>query len=294
MKTYARMEAVIGQALKKGKVSLALLLGLSALGGLFLPVAAEAQTIDPEKATMLERFGPPAGFQRISADEDSFAGYLRRIPLKSYGSPVLLFDGRTKRNSVHVSVFDIPLLKKDLIQCADAVIKLRAEHLYRQKRYDRIVFSLTNGTRVPFSRFVQGSRIRISGNEARWIEGNFRQGPTREVLEEYLEFIYSYAGTLSLSNEMRPVRVSDIRIGDVFVFGGSPGHAVLVADLAEDSQGKKVMLLAQSYMPSQEIHILKGFTAQSPWYPVEDTELVTPEWTFAPNSLRRFSEAAGP
>jgi hypothetical protein len=48
------------------------------------------------------------------------------------------------------------------------------------------------------------------------------------------------------------------------------------------------MLIAQSYMPSQEIHILKSFEEFSPWYKVEEKELHTPEWTFPKGSLRRF------
>jgi hypothetical protein len=77
-----------------------------------------------------------------------------------------------------------------------------------------------------------------------------------------------YAGTLSLSKSMHTKSIEDMAIGDVFIKGGSPGHAVLIVDLAENEKGEKVFLLAQSYMPAQETQILKNNNDPdlSPWY----------------------------
>lgn len=58
---------------------------------------------------------------------------------------------------------------------------------------------------------------------------------------------------------MRAVTIEETKIGDVFIKGGFPGHAVMVVDIAVDeSTQEKVFLLAQSYMPAQEIQILKN------------------------------------
>ena len=50
-------------------------------------------------------------------------------------------------------------------------------------------------------------------------------------------------------------------------------------------------MLAQSYMPAQDIHIVKNFenVSISPWYelPVKGF-LLTPEWTFGVKDLKRF------
>ena len=81
-------------------------------------------------------------------------------------------------------------------------------------------------------------------------------------------------------------------VGDVFIQGGSPGHAVLVVDVAEDPRtGRGVFLLVQSYMPAQEIHILKNPTDLnlSPWHETGFGEtLRTPEWLFRRSDLKRF------
>ena len=66
-----------------------------------------------------------------------------------------------------------------------------------------------------------------------------------------------YAGTASLSKELRTVPYTSLQAGDVFIKGGSPGHVVIVVDVAiHPKTKKKVFLLAQSYMPAQQKHIL--------------------------------------
>jgi hypothetical protein len=84
---------------------------------------------------------------------------------------------------------------------------------------------------------------------------------------------------------------SDIRAGDVFIRGGSPGHAVLVMDMAVNAAGQKIFLLAQSYMPAQDIHILKNpGNPPFPWYYTvgADKLVVTPEWVFKWEEVMRF------
>jgi len=107
-----------------------------------------------------------------------------------------------------------------------------------------------------------------------------------------MEQVFYYAGTLSLSKELKPVLIEDIQPGDVFIKGGSPGHAVIVVDVAVNTTTKKrIFMVAQSYMPAQDIHILKNFEHAdiSPWYDESITDKIyTPEWTFSKNELKRF------
>jgi uncharacterized protein DUF4846 len=110
-------------------------------------------------------------------------------------------------------------------------------------------------------------------------------------MEKFLESVFAYCGTLSLQQETRAVKLEDLKIGDVFVKGGSPGHAMIVVDAAIDRSDQKIFMLAQSYMPAQDIHIVKNPLDQklSPWYTVESSSrITTPEWTFERNQLRRW------
>jgi len=43
---------------------------------------------------------------------------------------------------------------------------------------------------------------------------------------------------------LESVSIKNMNIGDVFIVGGSPGHAVIVVDMAVNSDGEKIFLLA--------------------------------------------------
>ncbi len=95
--------------------------------------------------TIPDRFVPPEGYQRKYLELNSFAQYLRHLPLKPMGARVLYYNGDVKLNDdVYAAVVDLPIGRKDLHQCADAVIRLRADYLYAQKRYQDIHFNFTN------------------------------------------------------------------------------------------------------------------------------------------------------
>ncbi len=61
--------------------------------------------------------------------------------------------------------------------------------------------------------------------------------------------------------------------------------------MAVDKNGNKIFMLAQSYMPAQDIHILinPNNKKTSPWYSTQKLEqLITPEWTFTKDAIKWF------
>ncbi len=247
--------------------------------------------INPTRETIKTRFSTPKGFVRVEPKKNSFQHYLQNFNLKPRGSKVHLYNqGLKNRQDVHEAILNINVGKRDLQQCADATMRLRAEYLYQQKLFDNIHFNFTNGFNAKYSKWRLGERISVKGNKVTWYNGA-QKGDSRKSFDKYLIMVFSYAGTLSLEKEMKKVIVKNIQIGDVFIQGGSPGHAVIIVDIAKNDNGETIFLLAQSYMPAQEIHVLKNFNNQSlsPWYKAENLEtLKTPEWTFTKNNLRRF------
>ena len=246
--------------------------------------------INPDGKTIASRFNIPKGFDRIQVENGSFEAYLRQLPLKPHESKVKYYNGQTKSNNgVYDAVVDLEIGKKDLHQCADAVMRLRAEYLWNQQQFEEIHFNFTNGFRVDYTEWMKGRRMVVDGNKTYW---NNRQNPSNTYQDfwKYMELIFMYAGTLSLAKELKSVPILDLKIGDVFIQGGSPGHAVIVVDVAVNSSKEKLFLLAQSYMPAQEIQILKNPNDDfSPWYLLQEgKELQTPEWTFSADDLKRF------
>jgi hypothetical protein len=246
--------------------------------------------IDEKGMTLQTRFNPPDGFQRKSVDDHSFASYLRNLPLKPAGSKVKYYDGSIKYDDVYDAVVDMDISNRDLQQCADAIMRLRGEYFYSIEAYDQISFTLTNGFRMDYSEWMQGNRVIVNGNNTVW-RNTATPSNTYKDFRNYMEFVFTYAGTLSLSRTLHTKNIKDIAIGDVFILGGSPGHAVIVVDVAENENGEKVFLLAQSYMPAQETQILKNKTDKkiSPWYSANITEyLYTPQWTFTVDQLKTW------
>lgn len=255
---------------------------------------AALNLIDKNGKTIEERFLLPEGYKRTEADENSFASYLRTLSLKPHNTEVRLYNGTLKSNqNVHLAVVDMEIGDRDLHQCADATIRLRAEYLYSIHEFDKIHFNFTNGFRVDYSKWIQGYRVVVQGNRTYWTK-SAAPSNTYDDFKNYLNLIYAYAGTLSLSKELKKIDYKDISPGDIFIQGGSPGHAVMVVDLAViKTTGKKIYMLAQSYMPAQEIHILKNpENPGSPWYDLDinDKIIETPEWTFYADDLKRFAE----
>jgi len=228
----------------------------------------------------------PNGYTRVSVAAGSFGEWLRQRKLKT-NNTVYLYNGEPKRNQgAQFAVLDISTGSKDLQQCADAAIRLYAEYLYGSKQYDQIVFNATDGTAMDYKSWRQGYRFVLRRQHLQKIK-IAAASASRESFDQYLEQVFSYAGTLSLSRQLKPVRNNhDIKPGDMFVQGGSPGHAVIVMDVAINTAGEKIFMLAQSYMPAQDMHILKNPRNDSPWYPEDfGNTLLTPEWTFQKNTL---------
>ncbi len=235
----------------------------------------------------------PKGFERTEDEKNSFADWLRNIPLKAGNPKVKLYNGNLKGNqTAQYAVLDIDVGTKDLQQCADAVMRLRAEYLFANKKYSEIAFNFTSGDKCSFKNWAEGVRPVFNGNNVSFVK-KAKKDYSYTSFKKYLQIIFSYCGTYSLEQELNSVRhLKDIQIGDVFIMGGFPGHAVIVMDIAENVETKeKVFLLAQSYMPAQDVHILKNptNTSLSPWFSINfENELITPEWTFKKTSLKRF------
>lgn len=130
----------------------------------------------------------------------------------------------------------------------------------------------------------------LSGDTAQWVPSSSSDG-SYQSLKKYLRLVFAYSGTATMEGETKKIAREDIRVGDVFIKGGSPGHVVMVVDVCEREDGAKAFLLAQGYMPAQEFHVLKNPRhEQDPWYYEEEVEypFETPEYTFDRGSLRRL------
>lgn len=259
------------------------------------PILPDSNFIHSKGKTVKDRILVPEGFTRIIPSVNSFGEYLQNLPLKKHGSKVLLYNGEIKKpEDVYEAVLTIDVGNKDLQQCADAVMRLRAEYLFGKGRYNEIHFNFTNGFNADYTKYAQGYRFQFKGNSIFWKKTK-EKDYSYSNFKKYLEIVYTYAGSASLTKELQKVKsMDDLNIGDIFIQGGSPGHAVIVVDSAKSKvTNEKIFLLAQSYMPAQDIQILKNpeDDSMSPWYSNRImNKLITPEWVFKKTDLKRFAD----
>ena len=235
--------------------------------------------------TMDQAIGPPAGFHRIVLRGNGFGEWLRELPLLPAGSPVLLWNGQPKSEvwqHNHAAVVDLDVGHENLQQCADAVMRLRAEYLWAAGRQRDIAFQ-------------------AGGDKAlTW------KGGDRKAFARFLRLVFAGLGTSAMSHELpRPAKGTALQPGDVVVqgpaHGHSYGHAVLVLDAAEDAKGERIVLIGQSYMPAQQFHVLNhGDARLSPWFKASALDsaagLKTPSWpaAFTRKDVRSYEASRAP
>lgn len=245
--------------------------------------------INVESPTIKTRIKPPSGFEYVTYPNDSFEEYVTNLTLLPDKSPVMIYDGRKKGNqNMHVAIIDLDVGKKDLQQCADAIMRIRAEYLFDTNQYDKIMFHLANGFLFKYTDYRNGYRLDVDyqNNSVKLVKTS-SYNKTYEAFRSYLDDVFNFANTVSLKDENLLTNINEIKPGDFFV---DNKHADIVVGVAYNKDTKQtVYLLAQSYIPAQSIHILKN-TDDSPWYYVDDKQekIVTPAWTFKASDVYKF------
>lgn len=248
-------------------LSVGILIYLYAPIGLPGPYHGDSHTIGEIKA--------PAGYERIAGEDPRYSEFLRSIPLKENGTPVMKYTGEKASAGTQVrsyAVLDIPLLS-NAEQCADAAMHIRADYLFRTGQYGKICFY--NYAKLPMK---------------------YLGGRSAKAFNAYLRSVFNTCNTTTLVNSLDNRELKDIQPGDVFVYKVRPGHqyghAIMVVDVAENPKnGRRMFLLAEGSTPACDIHILRNTGRRSsPWFYVDgksDSFLLT-VFTFHKDELWRF------
>lgn len=245
----------------------------------------------PPTTPLEARFPAPTGATRVPAAEGSYAAWLRVLPLRTDREHVEAWDGAVlSRPAAAIAALDVG--RGDLQQCADSAIRLHAEWLWATGRSDEAAYHFTSGDRSTWTDWKAGERFAIQGSRVERLGGEPRPDTWR-AYRAWLQYVFRFAGTRSLRLDTDPVAATDpIQPGDLFVDPGSPGHAVVVLDVAT-LQGQRLGLLGQGFMPAEDFHVLHDRAAvDGHWFVLpagEDERLDTPSWSpFSRQAARRF------
>ncbi len=249
----------------------------------------DVETVIP----LSQRFEPPQGFERVDIEPNSYADFLRELPTFPDRTTVRAFDGR-RLNSPAASIVALDVGRRDVQQCATTAIRLHAEYLWQAQRHDELSYHFTSGDRSGWDEWLNGERFVIQGSSVERRNGAAR-APTRSTFREYLDHLFIYAGTLSLRHDTEQVAPQELQPGDIFNDPGSPGHAVILLDIAESPDGRRAALIGQGFMPAPELHVLYASgprVLDNVWFLLPDDDhprLDTPSWpAFSSHQALRF------
>jgi hypothetical protein len=235
-------------------------------------LAAAAETVH-------EAFPPPPGAHRL--EESAFGAWLGELPLLPKGAPVVTWDGREVAMPA-ARVVDLPLPDRDVQQCADSILRLRATW---ERSFGRSpAFHYTSGDLSSWASWAAGTRPRV-GKKVTFEPHAAAPDASDASFEAWLLDLFTYAGTRSLPLDTVPE--VEPHAGDVVVSPGSPGHAVILLDVATDGTHTWV-LAGQGYMPAMSFHVVSG--PAGGWYPVAGDTLPTAPIPLPWSGLRRWRD----
>ncbi|HVY45643.1 MAG TPA: DUF4846 domain-containing protein, partial [Minicystis sp.] len=214
------------------------------------------------------------------------------LPLAPAGTSVATYAGDLVLPGDHehlAAVVAIDVGARDLMQCADSVIRMHAEWRWSTGARDEAYHALA-GPLMSFPRYLAGDRPRAAGARLVWEREARPQRAEHAAFRRFLDEVFTFANTISLARESSAVARDALRPGDFFVLPGGPGHAVLVLDAARASDGRVALLLGQGFMPAQGFYVVRPSRA-SAWFVVApgDAAVPTPFWRPFPwSSLRRL------
>lgn len=252
-----------------------------------------AQALTELKTIALEqRFAPPRGFTRVKLNNNPFGAFLRTLPLRTDRTTVYSHAGAAL-NSPAAAIVALDVGDRNLQQCADTIIRLHAEYLWSSDKQNELAYHFTSGDKSTWLDWAQGERFKVAGSRVDRVRSG-KSDASRRAFRDWMDVVFMYAGTRSLRLDSKPVAPKDVRPGDFFVTPGSPGHAVIVLDVALHPDGRRAALLGQGFMPAQDLHVLRATYSgvlDQVWFllPNDAQTLRTPSWQpFAADQIRRF------
>ena len=240
--------------------------------------------------TVIDRVKIPEGYTRVKYAEASFQSFIQNYALKNYGTEVINYDGsKYFYQSGHIGVLDLSVPKNGLQQCADALIRLRSEYLWKTNQKNKIGFEFTSGHYCSWRKYAEGYRPIVKGNKVTFHK-TAKSSYTKANFYNYLNLIYTYSGTLSLYTELPKIK-NNFEVGDMLVNPGTPGHIIMIVDKIKNKKGAVKYILAQGNTPAQSVHMLKNptDTKMSPWYDLElNAYIEVPGYYFDEAKFVRF------
>ena len=212
---------------------------------------------------------PSNNYHRIKTETNSFAEWLRELPLNSTGSSVCNYRGGVFKDNADTSVafvVDLDINGRKLEQCMDILVRLYAEYLWAEKRIENFMLPLPGGYWLKWKDWNKGFRPVFKGIDVKMVL-SAKPGKSIKIYKTYLNLVYSESHTQQFYHAYQSVERTKVQIGDVIIKKGTKGHAIMIVDLARNEHGDIIALIGNGDTPACQFFLL-NYRADSPWVPL--------------------------
>ena len=236
---------------------------------------------------------PSEDFQRITIEQNSFAVYLRQLPLKKPGSDVVNYKGEVFKSGSDTSVayvVDMNITNRYLEQCMDVLVRLYADFLWQKKQAEELTLPLPGGHWLAWQNWKEGFRPVFRGINLSLIRAT-QPDSSFQSYRTFLNTVYSESHTQQFYHAYQPVKRMDVNIGDMFIKKGTKGHAVMIVDMAINERGQMIALIGNGDTPACQFFLL-NYQTNNPWIPLDfdqETLSLPLRRKMSWDGLRRFS-----
>jgi hypothetical protein len=223
----------------------------------------------------------------LNYPQDSWSFFLQHLP--AVDKPIVDYKGNPVNNpGKRFMILTYDVGHADLQQCADALIRIRAEFLFSRKKYEEIGFHFYSGIYYSWTDYLKGRRPEMKGKNQIITQTPRISEASHKTLRAYLDIVFAYANTVSLCKELK--FTNRLETGTVIIYPGNPGHCCMIVDAALDDNRDTVYKLVEGYMPAQSIYLLSNpFEPDlSPWYHLGKGDINTASCSFRSYYLRKF------
>ena len=254
--------------------------------------AQESNTLINTQIQSIEKITLPEGYIRISGEKNSFAYWISKLPLKPKKSAVLDYRGRifkNKNDSTIAAVIDWDIKGKRLEQCMDIIVRFYAEYLWANNKQEILTLPLPGKQSIKWSDWLEGFRPKFSGVNIELIKSE-KINPSKSNFEKFLNLVFAESHTQQFYHAYPQIEREEVQIGDFIVKKGVKGHAVMIVDLARNSNGDLIALIGQGDTPACEFYIL-NYKKDNPWFPLDFSTNIIPlpiKKKMSWDGLRRF------
>jgi hypothetical protein len=220
--------------------------------------------------TISSFFNAPKGYTRISVTKNSFEAWIRNLPLKPPQSPVLDFRGKifkSKDDTTVAAVVDWKISNRRLDQCMDILIRFYAEYLWENDLHDKLILPLPGGQFIKWKDWENGFRPKFKGINFDLIKSE-KYNPTKDNYDRFLNLVFAETHTQQFYYAYPAIDKKNVQGGDFIVKKGIKGHAVMIVDIAQNSDGNMIALIGQGDTPACEFYLL-NYKKDNPWIPLD-------------------------